>query len=114
MIGLATCVAVNFKEPHTKSSKYSAFVESQKKVSKIDKFEKGEWWVQDFASMLPLAFNSKTKNLNILDICAAPGGKAFQVLSNNKVVLNDVNNKRIFFTNESYQTFLYNAIFYLI
>ena len=34
-------------------------------------------------------------NNNILDICAAPGGKAFQVLSNNKVVLNDINKKRI-------------------
>ena len=85
----------NFKEPHTKSSKNSAFVETQKKVSKIENFEKGEWWVQDFASMLPLAFNSKTKNLNILDICAAPGGKAFQILSDNKAVLNDINIKRI-------------------
>ena len=85
----------NFKEPHTKSSKYSAFVKTQKKVSNIDNFEKGEWWVQDFASMLPLEFNHKAKNLNILDICAAPGGKAFQILSNNKVVLNDINNKRI-------------------
>ncbi len=85
----------NFKEPHTKSSKNSAFVETQKKVSNIDNFEKGEWWVQDFASMLPLSFNPKKKNLSILDICAAPGGKAFQILSNNKVVLNDINIKRI-------------------
>ena len=85
----------NFKEPHTKSSKYSAFIETQNKVSNINNFEKGEWWVQDFASMLPLAFNPRAKNLSILDICAAPGGKAFQVLSNNKVVLNDINNKRI-------------------
>ena len=85
----------NFKEPHTKSSKYSAFIETQKKVSNINNFEKGEWWVQDFASMLPLAFNPKAKNLSILDICAAPGGKAFQILSNNKVVLNDINIKRI-------------------
>jgi len=45
--------------------------------------------------MLPLAFNYKTKNLNILDMCAAPGGKAFQILSNNKAVLNDINIKRI-------------------
>ena len=85
----------NFKEPHTKSSKNSAFIETQKKITEIDNFEKGEWWVQDFASMLPLVFNSKTKNFNILDICAAPGGKAFQVLSNNKVVLNDININRI-------------------
>ena len=45
--------------------------------------------------MLPLALIPKTKNLSILDICAAPGGKAFQILSNNKVVLNDINIKRI-------------------
>ena len=85
----------NFREPHTKSSRNSAFIETQKKITEIDNFEKGEWWVQDFASMLPLAFNTKIKNLNILDICAAPGGKAFQILSNNMVVLNDINKKRI-------------------
>ena len=85
----------NFKEPHIKSSKNSAFIETKKKVRSIHNFEKGEWWVQDFASMLPLAINPKIKNLNILDMCAAPGGKAFQILSNNKVILNDINIKRI-------------------
>ena len=85
----------NFKEAHIKSSKNSAFVKTQKKVKNINKFEKGEWWVQDFASMLPLALIPKTKNLSILDICAAPGGKAFQILSDNMVVLNDINIKRI-------------------
>ena len=85
----------NFREPHTKSSKKSAFIETQKKVSKINNYAKGEWWVQDFASMLPLAFDTKTKNLSILDICAAPGGKAFQILSDNNVVLNDININRI-------------------
>ena len=56
---------------------------------------KGEWWVQDFSSMLPLAINNRIKNNDILDICAAPGGKAFQILSNNNVILNDINKKRI-------------------
>ena len=85
----------NFSEPHTRSSRNSAFVQTQKKVSKIDNFQKGEWWVQDFASMLPLALNPQNNNLSILDMCAAPGGKAFQILSKNKVVLNDINIKRI-------------------
>jgi len=85
----------NFKEAHIKSSKNSAFIKTQKQIRNINKFEKGKWWVQDFASMLPLAFNPRAKNLSILDICAAPGGKAFQILSNNKVVLNDINIKRI-------------------
>ena len=85
----------HFSEPHTKSSKNSAFIESQKKINDMSNFKKGEWWVQDFSSMLPLSISQEINNLNILDLCAAPGGKAFQVLSNNKVVLNDVSLKRI-------------------
>ncbi len=49
------------KEPITKSSSKSAFVKVQKKISSIDNFHKGEWWVQDFSSMLPLAINNKIK-----------------------------------------------------
>jgi len=85
----------NFEEKHTKSSTKSAFVEVKKKISDIDNFKEGDWWVQDFSSMIPLAINNKIKNYNILDICAAPGGKSFQILSNNKVILNDINKKRI-------------------
>ncbi len=85
----------NFEEKHTRSSKKSAFLDIKKKISDIKNFNEGDWWVQDFSSMIPLAISNKIKNYNILDICAAPGGKAFQILSNNKVVLNDINNKRI-------------------
>ena len=85
----------NFEEKHTKSSTKSAFVEVKKKISDIHNFKEGDWWVQDFSSMIPLAINNKIKNYNILDICAAPGGKSFQILSNNKVILNDINKKRI-------------------
>ena len=85
----------DFTEVSTKSSSKSAFLKVQKKISDIENFNKGEWWVQDFSSMVPLAINSKMKNCLILDICAAPGGKAFQILSNNKVVLNDISKKRI-------------------
>ena len=85
----------NYTEPHTKSSENSAFIESQKKINDMPNFKKGEWWVQDFSSMLPLAIKPKIKNLQILDLCAAPGGKAFQILSNNNVILNDISLKRI-------------------
>ena len=86
---------VNFREPKIKTSTNSAFIETKKKVTSIHNFKKGEWWVQDFSSMLPLAILNKIENLNILDMCAAPGGKAFQVLSKNRVILNDINLKRI-------------------
>ncbi len=85
----------DFKEPNVKSSSKSAFLKNQKKVTDVDNFNKGEWWVQDFSSMIPLAINKKMKNYNILDMCAAPGGKAFQILENNKVILNDINKKKI-------------------
>ena len=85
----------NFKEPKIKTSTNSIFIETKKKVTSIQNFKKGEWWVQDFSSMLPLAISNKIENLNILDMCAAPGGKAFQVLSKNRVILNDINIKRI-------------------
>ncbi len=85
-----------FAEENTRSSLKSTFVKVQKKISDIENFDKGEWWVQDFSSMLPLAINNNIKNFDILDMCAAPGGKAFQILSNNKVLLNDISKKRIF------------------
>jgi 16S rRNA (cytosine967-C5)-methyltransferase len=97
-----------FKEPNIKSSSKSAFVKIQKKISSIDNFHKGEWWVQDFSSMLPLAINNKIKNNDILDMCAAPGGKAFQILSNNNVVLNDINKKRILKLKENLIRLNYN------
>ncbi len=96
------------KEPITESSSKSAFVKVQKKISSIDNFHKGEWWVQDFSSMLPLAINNKIKNNDILDICAAPGGKAFQILSNNNVILNDINKKRILKLKENLHRLNYN------
>ena len=49
-------------------------------IEKITGYEEGEWWVQDYSVMLPLQI---TKNLNqkkVLDMCAAPGGKTFQLL----------------------------------
>ena len=97
-----------FKESNTKSSPKSAFVKDQKKISSIYNFHKGEWWVQDFSSMLPLAINNNIMNNDILDICAAPGGKAFQILSNNNVVLNDISRKRILKLKENLLRLNYN------
>ena len=98
----------HFKEPHITSSKKSAFIKIQKKIKNIDNYKKGEWWVQDFSSMIPLAINNHINNSNILDMCAAPGGKAFQLLLNNNVILNDINKNRIIKLKENLSRLKFN------
>ena len=86
----------NFREPHVKTTLNSAFILENKKIKNIESYQNGNWWVQDFASMLPIYLSPEFKNKKILDMCSAPGGKAFQVLSyNNDLILNDINPKRL-------------------
>ena len=45
--------------------------------------------------MLPIYLSPEIKFKKILDMCAAPGGKAFQIISlDNQVILNDISLKR--------------------
>ena len=86
----------NFKEKNIPSSSRSTFLKETKKIELINNYKKGDWWVQDFSSMLPLHLISNLKNKNIIDLCSAPGGKAFQAISQGgNVTLNDKNKKRI-------------------
>ena len=87
----------NFEETLIKTSDISGFLLDKKNIKNKKSFIKGEWWVQDFCSFFPIYnFHFKNVRLKILDSCAAPGGKSFQLLSNNfKVVLNDKSRLRI-------------------
>ena len=75
----------------------SGFLKKKKRVETIKSYKKGNWWVQDFSSSFPL--NNVEINLqkkSCLDMCAAPGGKSFQILSKNiEIVLNDKSKKRL-------------------
>jgi len=51
-------------------------------INKLPEYAEGEWWVQDYSTMLPLYLIKDLKNKKVLDMCAAPGGKSFQALSN--------------------------------
>ena len=87
----------NFEKKIIKTSDVSGFIEDKINIKNINSFVEGDWWVQDFSSFFPLNnLNIQNKYKNILDACAAPGGKAFQILStNNKILLNDKNLFRI-------------------
>ena len=48
-------------------------------VSALAGYEDGAWWVQDAAAALPVRGLGDIAGLNVLDMCAAPGGKTLQL-----------------------------------
>lgn len=79
------------------TSEKSGFLVKKQRIEEIASFKRGNWWVQDFSSSFPLNnINNKIIAKKCLDMCAAPGGKSFQVLSRKKnIVLNDKSKTRI-------------------
>ena len=81
---------VVFKKSITKNfNKLNSFKTSNKSIvifenlliEKLPGYSNGEWWVQDYSTMLPLHLIKNLHNKNVIDMCAAPGGKSFQALS---------------------------------
>ena len=58
----------------------------QRQVSKLAGYDTGDWWVQDFSASLPVRLLGDINGLQILDVCAAPGGKTMQLVSNGAIV----------------------------
>ncbi|MBR71843.1 MAG: MFS transporter [Rhodospirillaceae bacterium] len=50
-------------------------------IEKLNGFTSGEWWVQDAAASFPARMINSCKNDQVLDLCAAPGGKTAQLSS---------------------------------
>lgn len=50
-------------------------------LTKLDGFEDGAWWVQDMAAQIPVHIMGDIAGKNIIDLCAAPGGKTSQLLA---------------------------------
>ncbi len=44
-------------------------------------FDDGQWWVQDTAASLPVHLMGDINGKNIIDLCAAPGGKTLQMVA---------------------------------
>ncbi len=86
-----------FDDKLFKTSTISGFLLDEKNFQEKISFINGDWWVQDFSSFLPLYnFKEINKNKLLLDACAAPGGKSFQILSKKlNVILNDKSKNRI-------------------
>ncbi|HTW52159.1 MAG TPA: transcription antitermination factor NusB [Stellaceae bacterium] len=48
-------------------------------VSALPGYAEGAWWVQDAAAALPARLFGDVAGLNVVDLCAAPGGKTAQL-----------------------------------
>ena len=45
------------------------------RVENLEGFDEGAWWIQDAAAALPARLLGDVKGRDVLDLCAAPGGK---------------------------------------
>ncbi|MFK7744349.1 MAG: RsmB/NOP family class I SAM-dependent RNA methyltransferase [Roseobacter sp.] len=57
----------------------SVRIENAGQVSAMPGFDEGAWWVQDAAAALPVRMLAPQSDEEILDLCAAPGGKTMQL-----------------------------------
>ena len=65
-------------------------------VEALPGFDEGEWWVQDIAASLPARLLGPVEGLEVLDLCAAPGGKTLQLAAAGaKVTALDISASRL-------------------
>ncbi len=51
------------------------------RIEQLEGFDEGAWWVQDAAAALPAQLLGDVKDRDVLDLCAAPGGKTLWLAS---------------------------------
>ena len=68
--------------PHPESTKLfglSRRVTQAERVEELPGFAEGAWWVQDIAATLPALLLGDVNGKEVIDLCAAPGGKTLQL-----------------------------------
>ena len=65
-------------------------------VEAMPGFREGGWWIQDLAASIPAHLLGAGKGRQVLDLCAAPGGKTMQLAASGwKVAAVDASAKRL-------------------
>lgn len=71
-------------------------LKNEGKITDIEGYSEGEWWVQDVAASLAVQALGKIEGLKVLDLCAAPGGKTAQLINAGaKVCSLDISDSRL-------------------
>lgn len=74
----------------------SVRISSSVQVSALEGYESGDWWIQDCAAALPAQILAAQADENVLDMCAAPGGKTLQLAATSaKITAIDISKKRM-------------------
>ena len=69
---------------------------TKQKISELEGYHEGKWWVQDVAASLPAMITGDLSGKIVADLCAAPGGKTAQLaLTAKKVYAFDVSAVRL-------------------
>ncbi len=91
-------------------------VKNEGPIEKKPYFNKGIWWIQSISSTLPVRFiesifnETKSSEVSILDVGAAPGGKTFQLLEKGfKVTSLEISDRRIRRLKENLNRLNYNT-----
>lgn len=56
------------------------------RIEDLPGFEEGGWWVQDMAASLPVRLLGDVAGKQVIDLCAAPGGKTLQLAAAGAIV----------------------------
>lgn len=56
------------------------------RIEDLPGFTEGEWWVQDIAASLPVGLLGDVARAQVIDLCAAPGGKTLQLAAGGAIV----------------------------
>ena len=62
-------------------SSHSVRCEPVADITQLPGYNEGQWWVQDCTAALPARLMGNVSDKNIIDLCAAPGGKTAQLVS---------------------------------
>lgn len=69
---------------------------NQPKIQLLPQYNDGAWWVQDVAASLPVAVMGDILGKEVIDLCAAPGGKTAQLAARGaKVTALDISATRL-------------------
>lgn len=56
-------------------------IQSSGQIQDLAGYQDGTWWVQNISASLPVLFFGDVANREVIDLCAAPGGKTAQLAS---------------------------------